>query len=125
MSTQTKLPYKEYSRSDLANAQIIRSNSSRGEEVIKIPLEKVKIRENFNVREDYGDVSGLAQSIMENGQEIPAKVDAIPDAFVTVSCEDKLADGKVSETTVLLRLTVTRALLKIPKPNAAVEIVRA
>lgn len=70
---------KEITKNDLASKDVIRENSKRGEEVVKIELAKVKIREGFNVRTDYGDVESLSKSILENGQITPARVDAMAD----------------------------------------------
>ena len=70
---------KEINKNDLANKDIIRENSKRGEEVVKIKISKVKVREGFNVRTDYGDIESLAKSILENGQIVPARVDAMAD----------------------------------------------
>lgn len=70
---------KEITKNDLANKDIIRENSKRGEEVVKIQISKVKVREGFNVRTDYGDIESLAKSILENGQVVPARVDAMAD----------------------------------------------
>lgn len=36
-------------------------------------LDEVAIEEGFNVRYDYGDIKGLAQSIIENGIKVPLK----------------------------------------------------
>ena len=70
---------REITKNDLANKDIIRENSKRGEEVVKIQISKVKVREGFNVRTDYGDIESLAKSIIENGQVVPARVDAMAD----------------------------------------------
>lgn len=63
----------------LANTATIRENSTRGEEVIKITLNKIIVRDGYNVREDYGDIEGLAYSMIENGQINPGRVDALTD----------------------------------------------
>ena len=39
-----------------------------------IPVDKVEIEEGFNVREDYGDIEGLAKDISSNGQLVPLLV---------------------------------------------------
>jgi ParB/RepB/Spo0J family partition protein len=70
---------QEISKQDLASRDIIRENSKRGDEAIKIPLAKVRIREGFNVRQEYGDIESLANSILENSQIVPARVDAMAD----------------------------------------------
>lgn len=69
----------------MGNRNTVRDNTQRGEEVVKIELSKIIIRENFNVREDYGDLQELAYSILENGQTIPGRVDVLADGtFVIV-----------------------------------------
>jgi len=74
---QLKLDIKELNQDMLGNVQTVRENSQRGEEVVKIPLDKLVIREGFNVRTDYGDIEGLAQSILENGQTVAGRVDIL------------------------------------------------
>lgn len=69
----------ELTPSVMGNREIIRQNTQRGEEVVKIELSKIVIRDNFNVREDYGDVQSLAYSILENGQTVPGRVDVLND----------------------------------------------
>lgn len=63
----------------LGNRDTIRNNTSRGEEIVKIPLDKIIIRKGFNVREDYGDIESLSKSIKENGQQLPGRVDVLKD----------------------------------------------
>jgi len=63
----------------LGNRDTIRQNSQRGFEVVKIELSKVVVREGFNKREDYGDIEGLAESILQNGQAVPCRVDVLAD----------------------------------------------
>jgi ParB family chromosome partitioning protein len=63
----------------LANTATIRENSTRGEDIVKIALDKIVVRDGFNVREDYGDIEGLAYSMIENGQLVPGRVDALAD----------------------------------------------
>lgn len=70
---------KELTREKLADQSVIRKNSKRGEEVIKIEISKVVVRDGFNVRQDYGDIESLANSILENGQINAARVDALVD----------------------------------------------
>jgi ParB/RepB/Spo0J family partition protein len=63
----------------MGNRETVRQNTQRGEEVVKIELSKIVIRDNFNVRQDYGDLKSLAHSILENGQTIPGRVDVLND----------------------------------------------
>jgi len=53
-------------------------------QVLKIPLSKVAILENFNVRQDYGDLDELANSLLNNGQLIPAIVDYSEGKYILV-----------------------------------------
>jgi ParB-like chromosome segregation protein Spo0J len=39
-----------------------------------VPIERVTVEEGFNVREDYGDIEGLAKDISKNGLLIPLLV---------------------------------------------------
>ncbi len=63
----------------MGNRETIRQNTQRGEEIVKIELSKIVIRNNFNVREDYGDIESLAYSILENGQTVAGRVDVLND----------------------------------------------
>ncbi len=69
----------------LGNRETIRNNTQRGEEIVKIELGKIIIREGFNVRTDYGDLSELSASILENGQTQAGRVDVLQNGtFVLV-----------------------------------------
>lgn len=48
--------------------------AKRGAETLKIPFSLLFIEEGFNIRSDYGDLSALKSSIIENGQQEPIKV---------------------------------------------------
>lgn len=43
--------------------------------VFEIPIKDIQIIPGFNVRQDYGDIEGLATNIKQNGQLTPARVD--------------------------------------------------
>lgn len=65
---------------ELGTRETIRANSTGyGNEVVKIPIDKIVIREGFNVRTDYGNLEELADSIIENGQTVPGRVDVLED----------------------------------------------
>lgn len=65
---------------ELGTRETIRANSTGyGNEVVKIPIDKIVIREGFNVRSDYGNLEELADSILENGQTVPGRVDVLED----------------------------------------------
>lgn len=68
---------KQLQLSDLGNRHITRANAKLGEQVIHIHPDKIKIRPGFNVRKDYGDLQALADSIEQNGQEVPGRVDIL------------------------------------------------
>lgn len=63
----------------LASTATIRENSTRAEEIVKISLDKIVVRDNFNVRSEFGDIEALAYSMIENGQIVPGRVDALAD----------------------------------------------
>lgn len=76
----TTIQINELTKEQLGNRQTVRENSSRtNEEIILIPLDKIVIREGFNVRQDYGNLEELADSILNNGQLIPGRVDCLED----------------------------------------------
>ena len=85
MTTQKTIPFKEFQKDQLASREVIRANSKRdNEEIIRIPLSQVVIRESakegrFNVRDlaNYGDLNELAISIRKNGQIQPGRVTAL------------------------------------------------
>lgn len=100
MSNKTNsVEIRELNQDMLGNTQTIRANSSRGEEVVKIALDKVVIRDNFNVRTEYGDLQGLAQSILENGQTVAGRVDVLDDGtFVVVEGHRRFSALKLLES---------------------------
>lgn len=69
----------------LGNRETVRANTQRGEEIVKIPLNKVVIRKDFNVREDYGDIASLSQSIKYNGQLHPGRVDVLKNGTFVIT----------------------------------------
>lgn len=73
------LKYAELTSNDLGNRDIARKNSKLGEQVIYIATDKIVVRDGFNCRTDYGDIPALANSIFENGQEAPGRVDVLAD----------------------------------------------
>lgn len=84
MNTTTQLPFAEFKKEDLGNLQTIRENTTRGEEVVKIELNKLFVRPGFNVRTQFGDITGLAKSIQENGQITAGRVDVMADGTFTI-----------------------------------------
>jgi len=71
------------SASNLGSREVIRANSKRGGEIIKIPLDKIVILKEFNKRlpENYGDIEGLAKSIIANKQILPGLVNVTKDGM--------------------------------------------
>lgn len=68
---------QELTKDQLGNTATVRENSQRFQEIVKISLDKIVIRENFNVRNSYGNIEELANSILENGQTIAGIVDVM------------------------------------------------
>lgn len=77
MTTQKQTTLKELLPEHLGNRQTVRDNSSRAEDIVRIELSKIIVRPGFNVRTDYGDIGGLALSILHNGQTDPGRVDVL------------------------------------------------
>lgn len=68
---------EELTVDQLGNRETIRANSFNSEQIVKISLDKITIREGFNVRQDYGDIKSLAASLSQNGQSLPGRVDIL------------------------------------------------
>jgi ParB family transcriptional regulator, chromosome partitioning protein len=70
---------------DIASRSELRSMTTRANETVKIAFDKIKPRPGFNVRENYGDIEGLAKSILMNGLIMPLHVDVMSDgtAYLT------------------------------------------
>lgn len=68
---------EELTIDQLGNRETIRANSFNSEQIVKISLDKITIREGFNVRQDYGDIKSLAASLSQNGQSLPGRVDVL------------------------------------------------
>ena len=77
---------------EMGNRAIARENSQMAEQVVKIELDKIIVRQGFNVRMDYGDIESLADSILANGQQVPGRVEILKDGhFVLVEGHRRLA----------------------------------
>ena len=63
----------------LGTLALVNQNSTKTGEIKKIALNKIVVREGFNVRQDLGNLDELAQSILENGQSVPGRVDILED----------------------------------------------
>jgi ParB/RepB/Spo0J family partition protein len=88
----------EITKTDLGNTATIRENSTRGDETVKIALNKIVIRDSWNVRHDMGDIEGLATSIIENGQTVAGRVDVLEDGtFLLVDGHRRYAACKLLE----------------------------
>lgn len=78
--TQLQLPYLEIT--SVANRNVLRDNASAGRQVYWIEIEKIKIRDGFNIRKQYIEIPELAQFIEFNGLPAPLVVDMMPDGSV-------------------------------------------
>lgn len=63
----------------LAKRDDIRKHSVRGVEQVKVPFENISTRPGFNERSDFGDIEGLAQSILDDGLLFAIWVDMLSD----------------------------------------------
>lgn len=78
----------------LGNRETIREHAKRSEEIFKISLDKIVIRESFNKRnaDNYGDIESLAASLLENGQVVPGRVDVLENGtFILVDGHRRFA----------------------------------
>lgn len=65
----------------IGGRDIARANSYASDDIRKISLDKIIIREGFNSRRNYGDIKALSQTIIENGQIQPGRVDVLADGM--------------------------------------------
>ena len=83
---------------ELGNEQVRRENSSKVGEIVRIALNKIVIREGFNVREDMGELEELSKSILNNGQSMPGRVDVAEDGtFILVDGHRRFSALKLLE----------------------------
>lgn len=105
---QKTIPFKEFSKDQLANRDTYRAHSKRdSEEIVRIPLSQIVVRESggkrFNVRDlvNYGDaevMSELAASLRTHGQITPGRVVALADGrFALISGHRRVAAWKIVE----------------------------
>lgn len=81
-----KVIIKQFSKENLGGRDTVRENAKRSsEETVLIALDKVVIRKGFNVRQDMGDLSLLAASILHNGQTVAGRVDVLQDGSFVLS----------------------------------------
>lgn len=93
-----KVKILELTKTDLGNTATVRENSTRGDETVKIALNKIVIRDSWNVRQDMGDIEGLATSIIENGQTVAGRVDVLEyGTFLLVDGHRRFAACKLLE----------------------------
>jgi len=80
-TAQNELPFQPISEFDVAGWQTVRNtkNATILGNMYKVKLDSIVIRENFNVREDMGNLEELANSIKENGQIELCHVDVLKD----------------------------------------------
>jgi ParB-like chromosome segregation protein Spo0J len=76
------LPYQEIKA--VSSRDQIRSSFKRGAETFYIKFSKLKVRDGFNVRNDYGDIKGLADSIEALGLNTPLRVDVLANGTVYI-----------------------------------------
>ncbi len=76
---ENPLPYAELTSDEMGNRDTVRKNSKNSDQVVSIELDKIVVREGFNVRNDYGDYKALGKSMLENGQTVPGRVDILAD----------------------------------------------
>jgi ParB/RepB/Spo0J family partition protein len=93
------LKIQELTKQDLGNTTTVRENSTRtNDETVKISLDKIVIRDTWNVRHDMGDIRGLADSILANGQSVAGRVDVLADGtFLLVDGHRRYAACKLLE----------------------------
>lgn len=141
--TTTQLTIPELTSEMIGNRNVIRDNTQRGEEIVKIDITKIVVRENFNVRQEYGDIQSLANSILENGQSMPGRVDVLNDGtFLLVDGHRRymalklLAEGgsecffkaivntaKTTEEQRILQMFTTQDNEQL-KPNEVAELIK-
>ncbi|MEO6305961.1 MAG: ParB/RepB/Spo0J family partition protein [Bacteroidia bacterium] len=82
MSEQLSLPYEVIEK--VVGRQYLRENFTVGKTSYKIPVSKIKVRDNFNRRSEYNGIEELAGLIKEHGLQEPLIVDVLPDGTVYV-----------------------------------------
>lgn len=80
-----EISIKELTSEQTATGKDVREHLTRGKETFKVDFDKIKVRKGWNVRTDYGDIDGLAASILENGLQNPLKGDLLPDGTFVLS----------------------------------------
>lgn len=68
-----------FTKDNVANRAEWSTMVKRQESFVKIPVDKIRVREGFNLRMDFGDIDGLADSIGAQGLLKPLLVDAMKD----------------------------------------------
>lgn len=77
---------KELSKENLATVTDLKENKDIRvtSKQIEVPFEKIRVRKDFNLRKDFGDITGLADSIEARGLENPIVVDVMTDGIVVL-----------------------------------------
>lgn len=90
---QTTLPFAPLNPEDMGNRQTARDNAQLGQQVMKIPLDKLIIREGLNSRVDYGDIPELGRSLLQNGQRVPGRVDILTNGSFAIVAGHRRLEG--------------------------------
>lgn len=78
---QKEILIKEINSSNTLTNKNVRGFLTRGKDIFRVDFDKIRIRKNWNVRADYGDIEELAKSILECGLERPLNGDLMEDGL--------------------------------------------
>lgn len=90
MSSATKKPVKK--AVEKPTLELVRKSE---QPLMYVPLSKLIIRDNFNIREDMGDLNALAESIYHNGVKVPLKGYKEGENYVVIAGHRRMEAGKI------------------------------
>jgi ParB/RepB/Spo0J family partition protein len=70
---------KTIAADEILTFSAMREHVKRGEGLVRVPFEKIVVRDGFNLRQDFGDIEQLASSIAKVGLQTPLKVEVLAD----------------------------------------------
>ena len=81
--TQLRIPLID--RSVIANREEQRKLVKNADGLVKVPFDKITVREGFNRRTDFYEIEELAASIEQIGLKVPLTVDVLKDGLVVLT----------------------------------------
>lgn len=104
---------------------VIKSLASGKEDILLIPVEKLVVEEGFNIREDYGDIEGLARELAAAGQKQPLRVRLSTDkkSAVIIDGHRRLKAVPIANKSYGAKITALKCIVEEKGANEETRII--